>query len=59
MIYDGQLRSTHPALGDAVRFGQEIQKADYRNKGEAKYFTVHHEQHGLQHEESGYTKEED
>ena len=59
LIYDGQLRSTHPATLDAVRFGKELQKADYRNKGEAKRFTVHHEQNGLQHEEDGYSKQED
>ena len=59
LIYNGQLKSTHPSALDAVRYGREIQKSDYKSSGDAKYFTVHHEQNGLQHEEDGYNRNTD
>ena len=59
LVYNGQLLSAHDTLSDAVLRGTAKQKQDYKLSGEAKRYTVHHEQHGLQHEEDGYDKTRD
>jgi hypothetical protein len=56
LVYDGKLHSSHNTAIDAINKGLLKQQQDYKQQGEAKRFTVNHEQHGLQHEEDGYSK---